>query len=441
MAVKMIQIKRRDVLLHSHLPMKSALVFIFSLSSLLFAQQRSQDSGHISSLGSTAQPAKQVQPDSIQSYLESLVANHTIAGAVTLVSTKDRTVYLNATGFRDLAAKDPMPADALFWIASVSKPLTATAFMMLVDEGKIKLDDPVEKYLPEFKGQQVILKQAASTAGPPGTSDSTKSPELVPAIHPILIREILSHTSGLRFHSAAEPGALDLLPLKLSVRSYAAEPLVFQPGTDYVYSNEGLNTAARIIEVVSGMPYEQFIKERLFDPLGMKNTTFWPDAGQIQRLAQSYKLNTQTKDLMKVPVSQLTYPLDDRDHRYPMAAGGLFSTAEDLAKFCRMILNGGTLDSKRYLSAEALREMTSTQNRGLGKTDYGFGWAVSPSSIGHGGAYKNIIDIDTENGRILVFMVQQDGAWGTSDGDQMVSRLKQFANEMVAPHVNGTTTQ
>jgi CubicO group peptidase (beta-lactamase class C family) len=144
---------------------------------------------------------------------------------------------------------------------------------------------------------------------------------------------------------------------------------------------------------------------------------------------------------MDVPIGQLTYPLDDRDHRYPMPAGGLFSTAEDIAKFCRMILNGGTLDGKRYLSAEALREMTSTQNQGLGKTDYGFGWALSPSGIGHGGAFKNIIDIETANGRILVFMVQQDGAWGTSDGDQMVSRLKQFANKMVVPHANGTTTQ
>jgi CubicO group peptidase (beta-lactamase class C family) len=420
--------------------MKSALVFVISLSSLLFAQQRSHDSGHISSSGSP-QPAVQVQSDSIQSYLEPLVANHTVAGAVTLVSTQDHTVYLKATGFSDLAAKDPMSADALFWIASVSKPLTATAFMMLVDEGKVKLDDPVEKYLPEFKGQQVILKRAASSPEAPGASDSMKSPVLVRATHPILIREILSHTSGLRFHSAAEPGALDLLPLKLAVQSYAAEPLVFQPGTDYLYSNEGLNTAARIIEVVSGMPYERFIKERLFDPLGMRDTTFWPNAEQIRRLAKAYKLNTQTQDLMKVPISQLTYPLDDRDHRYPMPAGGLFSTAEDMAKFCRMILNGGTLDGKRYLSAETLREMTSEQNQGLGKTEYGFGWSVSSSGISHGGAFKNLIDIETANGRILVFMVQQNGAWGTSDGDQMVSRLKQFANEMVALHANGTITQ
>ncbi len=121
-----------------------------------------------------------------------------------------------------------------------------------------------------------------------------------------------------------------MLPLKDAVRSYAADPLIYQPGTDYKYSNEGINTAARIIEVVTGMPYERFMQERLFDPLGMKDTTFWPNAEQIGRLAQTYKLDPQTKNLVEVPIDQLTYPLNDRLHRYPMPAGGLFSTAEDV---------------------------------------------------------------------------------------------------------------
>jgi len=362
--------------------------------------------------------------DPIASYLQPLVDNHTIAGAVTLVATKDATVYRKAAGYRDLGAKAAMPENALFWIASVSKPLTATALMMLVDEGKVGLNDPVEKYLPELKGQMV--KETA-----PGT---TKAVKLTPANHPILVREILSHTSGLPFRSAAqpEPGALDLLPLKDQVRSFAAESLLFQPDTDYRYSNEGLDTAARIIEVVSGEPYERFMQERLFDPLGMKDTTFWPNEEQIARLAQSYKLDAQTKDLLKVNIDQLTYPLNDHVHRFPMPAGGLFSTADDLEKFCRMILNGGTLDGKRYLSPSALQVMTSRENRGLGKTDYGFGWAIAKDGFGHGGAYKNSMDIDTAAGRILIFMVQQDGPWGTKDGDQMLPRLKHLANEMVA---------
>jgi CubicO group peptidase (beta-lactamase class C family) len=317
----------------------------------------------------------------------------------------------------------------LFWIASTSKPITATALMMLVDEGKVNLDDPVEKYLPEFKGQMVKLTNADSAHKAQGAAGEQK---LVPANHPILVREILSHTSGLPFKSKMQPGALDLLPLKDAVRSFAAEPLIFQPNTDYSYSNEGLNTAARIIEVVSGIPYEQFMQERLFDPLGMKDTTFWPNAEQIRRLAQTYKLDAQTKALMEVPVSQLTYPLDDRQHRYPMPAGGLFSTAEDVSKFCRMILNGGALDGKRYISPNALQEMTSRQNGGLGGTSYGFGWSVSSSGFGHGGAFKNAMEIDSVKGRILVFMVQQDGTWGTPEGDAIVSTLQRLADDMVA---------
>jgi hexosaminidase len=364
--------------------------------------------------------------DPIAAYMQHLVQNHTFAGEVTLVATKNGTIYRKAEGYRDLGAKTAMTEDSLFWIASVSKPLTATALMMLVDEGKVSLNDPVEKYLPEFKGQMV-----SETV----TVDGKQTTKLVPANHPILVREILSHTSGLPFRSTAQPvpGALDMLPLKDQVRSFAADPLIFQPDTDYRYSNEGLDTAARIIEVVSGEPYERFMQERLFDPLGMKDTTFWPNEEQIARLAQSYKLDLQTQDLLKVDIDQLTYPLNDHQRRFPMPAGGVFSTADDLAKFCRMILNGGELDGHRYISLSSLHVMTSTENRGLGKTEYGFGWAIEKDGFGHGGAYKNDIDIDTATGRALVFMVQQDGPWGTKDGDAMLPHLKQMANEVPAP--------
>jgi CubicO group peptidase (beta-lactamase class C family) len=373
------------------------------------------------------------QPDAIHSYLQPLADNHTIAGAVTLVANKERIVYLETVGYRDLSAKAPMPANAMFWIASTSKPMTATALMMLVDEGKVNLDDPVEKYLPEFHGMKVRLARPDSNLAAQIASDLQNATTLVPTNHPILVREILSHTSGLPFSSTAEPGALDLLPLKDAVRSYAADPLIYQPGADYKYSNEGINTAARIIEVVTGMPYERFIQERLFDPLGMKDTTFWPNAKQISRLAKSYKLDPQTKSLVEVPIRQLTYPLNDRQHRYPMPAGGLFSTAEDVAKFCRMILNGGELNGKRIISTQALHAMTITENMGMGGTDYGFAWNITKSGFDHGGAYKNAMDIDTTTGRILVFMVQQQGDWGTKQGDQIVSTLTRLANDIVAP--------
>jgi CubicO group peptidase (beta-lactamase class C family) len=366
-------------------------------------------------------PVEGTPAAAIESYLQPLAADHTFAGAVVLVATKDRVVYVKAVGYRDLASKAPMATNDLFWIASTSKPMTATALMMLVDEGKVNLDDPVEKYLPEFHGQMVSVTQ-------PGTGANGGPPTLVPANHPILVREILSHTSGLPFKSNAQPGALDTLPLKDAVRSFAAEPLKFQPFTDYSYSNEGLNTAARIIEVVTGMPYEQFMQQRLFDPLGMSDTTFWPSKEQIARLATTYKYDEKARELFPVHIDQLTYPLDDRQHRYPMPAGGLFSTAEDVSKFCRMILNGGTLNGRRYISVNALREMTSVQNGGLGGSDYGFGWGISADGMGHGGAYNNAMEINRTKGRILIFMVQQNGQFGTAEGKTIIKTLEPLAD-------------
>jgi CubicO group peptidase (beta-lactamase class C family) len=359
--------------------------------------------------------------DVIQSYLQPLVDKHTLAGAVTLVATRDRVLYVQPAGYRDIAANAAMPVNAMFWIASTSKPMTVTAFMMLVDEGKVSVNDPVEKYLPEFHNQMVK-----------GPKDDKGSSSLVAASHPILVREILSHTSGLAFKSSAQPGALDTMPLKDAVLSFAAEPLQFQPGTSYSYSNEGINTAARIIEVVSGMPYEEFMQQRLFYPLGMKDTTFWPNAEQLSRLAETYKSDPNTKGLVRVPINQLTYPLDDHQHRFPMPAGGIFSTAVDVSKFCQMILNGGTLDGRQYISPASLRAMTSVQNGGMEKQNYGFGWSVSKNGFGHGGAFNNAMDIDTTAGRIFIFMVQEDGRWGTAEGDAMVPTLEKFADELVS---------
>ncbi len=362
--------------------------------------------------------------DPIRSYLQTLMENHTLAGAVALVADKHRVIDVQAAGYRDIAAKAPMRADSMFWIASTSKPMTVTAVMMLVDAGKIALDDPVEKYLPEFHGQMV--------QPPPAESKKGQSVAPVPAVRPILVREILSHTAGLPFKSKAQPGALDLLPLKDAVRSFAAEPLIFQPGTNWSYSNEGINTAARIIEVVTGTPYEEFMQERLFNPLGMTDTTFWPNAEQIRRIAKSYKFHSDQKQLVEMQVDQLTYPLDDHSRRYPMPAGGLFSTAADVAKFAQMILNGGTANGKRIVSEAAIHEMTSTQNHGLAGKNYGFGWSVGEHGFGHGGAYNNAMEINPSAARILVFMVQQNGPYGSPEGESIVPTLEKLGDKLVA---------
>ncbi|HEX3989352.1 MAG TPA: serine hydrolase domain-containing protein, partial [Verrucomicrobiae bacterium] len=221
----------------------------------------------------------------ISSALQPFVESHSLAGAVTLVANKDDILSINCVGYSDVAAQKPMKPDSMFWIASQSKPMTTTAFMMLVDEGKVSVDDPVEKYLPEFKGQMLVAERN-------GDHVVLKKPS-----HPILIREILSHTSGLPFSSRPEQPTLDALPLREAVMTYAMSPLEFEPGTKYAYANAGINTAARIIEVVSGMPYEEFMRQRLFKPLGMKDTTFWPTESQERRIAKSYKPNAAKNDL------------------------------------------------------------------------------------------------------------------------------------------------
>ncbi len=354
-------------------------------------------------------------PTSCAARLQPFVDKHELAGAVALVADKDKVRSVEAVGFADVAAGRAMKTDAMFWIASQSKAMTATAVMMLVDEGKIALDDPVEKYLPEFRGQMVVAEKDDD-------HELLRKPE-----HPITLREVLSHMSGLPFKSAVEEPTLDGLPLAAAVRSYAAAPLQTEPGTHYQYSNAGINTAARILEVVSGMKYEDFMQRRLFDPLGMKDTTFWPSAEQVSRIAKSYRPDDTRTNLVEFPITQLLYPLTDRTRRFPMPAGGLFSTAQDTALFCRMLLNGGELNGRRYLSEAAFRQLTKRQTPESVKDSYGFGLAIGPDWFGHGGAYATNMEIHPAKGLALIWMVQHGGFPG--DGAKAQGVFKNWALE------------
>jgi CubicO group peptidase (beta-lactamase class C family) len=329
--------------------------------------------------------------------LEPFVKSHSLAGAVAVVASKEKVLDVETVGFADIAAGKPMAADALFWIASMSKPITVTALMMLVDEGKVKLDEPVATYLPEFKDEWVIAETAPD-------HHLLRRPD-----HPITVRNILSHTSGLNFRAVVEQPTLDVLPLRNRVLAYASEPLLYQPETSYKYSNEGINTGGRIIEVVSGQKYEEFLQQRLFIPLGMKDTTFIPNAEQVARLAKSYKPTADKTNLEETPIGQLSYPLSD-PQRQPMPAGGLFSTASDVAVFCQMILSGGEWKGRRYLSENAVAEMSRRQTPAALKESYGLGWQVNgTASFGHGGAYATNMTIHREKGLVTVFMVQHAG--------------------------------
>lgn len=334
----------------------------------------------------------------ISAAMDKMIAAKEISGAVTLVADSDKTIHLGANGFADLESKASMEADALFWIASMSKPITGTAVMMMQDAGKLSVDDPVSKYLPEFKG----LKDADGK-------------EIV-----VTLKHCLTHSSGLAEVTPQESG--DIATLKDLMPLIVAKPVQFAPGSKWQYCQTGINTAARIVEVVSGESFPGFLDKHLFQPLGMENTTFYPTEDQAKRLAVSYKRNA-AGELEKTDLMFLgNKPITSHD-RYPRANGGLFSTAGDYEKFARMILRGGELDGKRYLSEKAVKQMTTVQSGDL-KTGFtpgngwGLGWciirepqgvseALSPGTFGHGGAYGTQAWIDPVKKRIHLLLIQR----------------------------------
>ena len=334
----------------------------------------------------------------VETAMKKAIAAKEIAGSVTLVADAGEILHLAANGSSDLEKNTPMAEDAIFWIASMTKPVTGTAVMMMQEAGKLSVDDPVSKYLPEFKG----LKDADG-----------KPVE-------VTIKQCLTHSAGLSEVSAAEAGDIatleDLMPLII------AKPVQFEPGSKWQYCQTSINTAARIVEVVSGESFPDFLEKHLFGPLGMKDTTFYPNDAQIKRIATSYA-RTDAGELEKAELMFLgNKPVSSRD-RYPRANGGLFSTAADYAKFARMILNGGELDGRRYLKEASVKQMTTVQSGDLvtGFTPgngWGLGWcvtrepqgvsaALSPGSFGHGGAYGTQVWIDPEKERVYLLMVQR----------------------------------
>lgn len=394
----------KNELLHSVLPLA---LMAGMIGATVFASAAESENAPASSIST------------IVAALQPFVDSHSLAGAVTLVANKDRVLEIESVGYADVNAKQPLKTDAIFWIASQSKPITATALMMLVDEGKLKLDDPVAKYLPEFNNLWLAVEHDNDHM-------VLKRPR-----HAITVHEILSHTSGLPFASAVENPTLDLMPLKDAVKTYALSPLQYEPGTKYQYANAGINTAGRLIEVLSGMPYEEFLDKRLFHPLGMKDTTFWPDKKQQTRLAKSYKPTADKTNLEETTITQLKYPLEDRVHRFPMPAGGLFSTATDMAHFCQLILNKGTYGGKRYLSEEAVAELTRKQTADGIPEGYGLGFSTGGGNFGHGGAYATNMNIDSNHGIITIWMVQHAGY--PNNGDQSYGAFRKAVEAQYIP--------
>lgn len=324
--------------------------------------------------------------------MEEAVKAKQAAGVVTLVMEKGKIVHHDAAGMADIAKGRAMEKDALFWIASMTKSVNATAVMTLVDEGKLSLDAPASQWLPDLG--KVTVEGGAQ-------------PEKL-----ITLRMLLSHTAGIAFPPRKpSDGAISL---KSYVASLIKAPLAFQPGSSYEYGF-GPTVAGRIVEIVSGMKYEDFMRTRVFEPLGMKDTTFHPDDALRARIARTYKMDEDSKDL--VPGYNPFVTSDASVQHMPEPAGGLFSTAADMGRFYAMIANGGELDGKRILSAKAVKDMTTPVSAGGKQLNYACGWqcntetqrvcaAMPVGSFGHGGAFATNGWVDPQSGIVTVFLVQ-----------------------------------
>lgn len=324
--------------------------------------------------------------------MEQAVAAKQAAGVVTLMMKDGRVVHHESAGFADLAQKVPMTKDALFWIASMTKSVNATAVMVLVDEGKLSLDEPASKWLPDLGNVKLANGQ--------------------PPARPVTLRDLLSHTSGITFPKRAPTdGAMFL---KTYVAGLVKTPLSFEPCSAYEYGF-GPTVAGRIVEIASGMKYDEFLKSRIFEMLGMKDTMFNPDEAHRARIARTYKMDEETHEL--VPGYNPFVTSDVTVKHMVEPSGGLFSTAADMGRFYAMIANNGELDGVRVLSAKAVAEMTKPHHAGGKELTYGLGWqcntltqrvcaAMPVGSFGHGGAFATNGWVDPVHKLVTVFMVQ-----------------------------------
>ena len=239
---------------------------------------------------------------------------------------------------------------------------------------------------------------------------------LKPLVRPVTIRHLLSHTSGLTGMSELQKvTGSDRAPLKARALSSVTGPLQWQPGDKYQYGNQGMNIAARVVEIASGLAYEDFLQKRFFDPLGMTETTFWPDEAQIARLAGAYGPNKDKNGYARGGLGFLTKPFSDRVRRFPEAAGGLFSTTHDILRYGLLLANDGALDGKRYLSPAAMAELRKEQTGGT-KVNYSLGYHLRNGLFGHDGAYGTDLSVNPAAGLVAIFMVQCTG------GDQWAAR-------------------
>ena len=353
--------------------------------------------------------------------MQRLIEAKTFSGAVTLVARNGRIAHFEAQGLMDLESKTPMRKDAIFRIMSMTKPVVGVSVMMLVEEGKIRLTDPVGTFIPELQNLKVTVPNSDGViaAAPSGAVSAPQPGRIVDAARPITVRDLLTHTSGLMSGGASAAQASQVAigagePLAMVIPKLKNVPLDFQPGTRWAYSGQyGFDVLARIVEVASGMPFDRFTKQRIFDPLGMKDTFFYPATGN-PRIATLYRV--VEGQLRKQPEGAHV------NGAYFSGGGGLFSTAEDYLQFALMLMNSGQQDGKRLLSTRSVEMMSSVfapdtlPGRQAGE-GYGLSMRVvidpaarntflSKGSFGWSGAYNTHFFIDPKERIVGIFMTQ-----------------------------------
>jgi CubicO group peptidase (beta-lactamase class C family) len=347
--------------------------------------------------------------------IQHFIDDQTVAGAVTLVAHRSDVVEFHALGMSDIEAGRQMQKNTIFQIMSMTKPVTAIGIMMLAEEGKLALRDPIEDYLPEFHNQRVMTNTGPD-AGRLGTPN-----------HPVTIRDLMTHTAGIQDTAPAaiqDYQHLMNVPLDEVVRQIAKQPLLFQPGTEWSYSSAGIEILGRLIEVCSGQKYEDFIADRILRPLGMRDSFFFPPASKTARIAMVYV--KKDGKLVRAPATILGGdPSKYRQGAVFSAPGwGLYSTAEDLLHLYRMMLNGGIYEGRRYLSPFSIHLMTEVQTTGIHPvgwmrgSGYGLAWEIVNNplgelaghlkgSYGHGGAFGTQGWIDPQNDLISILLIQR----------------------------------
>jgi CubicO group peptidase (beta-lactamase class C family) len=343
--------------------------------------------------------------------MQEFVERGDISGVVTLVGRNGRIAALDAAGFADIENKKEMRPDSIVQIMSQTKTVTGVAAMILVDEGMLDLTRPVEDYLPEFKGIQVAEKAADGSV-------KLHAPQ-----HPPAVWELMCHISGLGF--LPEHGEFARINYTLdrtlaeAVSAYASEKLVVEPGTKHIYSNMGIATLGRIVEVLSGQKYEEFVQRRILTPLEMNDTFYFPPDGKKARIAMIYTPDGVGKLVLARDKAQGGDPAKYRaGAKYPGPELGLFSTASDLFNFYSMLANRGVFHGKHILSAQAVEAMAhdyTPDHRGYGLTmTVAEGikpllTLVNPGTFGHGGAFGTNGTVDAKNGLVTVFLPQMVG--------------------------------